>query len=124
MSADSTTLESIQRVNSAGALGFGALGLLTPRLMNRTYGMGDGGPSTVFLTRLWGGTLVGLGYLTLNTPPGEPRRRLLVTMAAMNATNAVTPLLTPGLSKWTRASTSLTSAVFAGISAYGATLSH
>ncbi len=123
MSADTATLDIIQRVTTAGGLAYGTLGVLTPRLVNATYGMGDGGPSTVFMTRLWGGTLAGLAVLTLSTPPGERRRQLMLTMAATNAVNSVTPLMTEGLSTRTKVSAALTSGFFAAISAYGATLS-
>lgn len=123
MSDSSATLDTIQRVTSVAGLAYGALGVLTPRLVNATYGMADGGPTAVAMTRLWGGTLAGLGYLAMSTPPGEQRRALMMATAAMNATNAVTPLVTRGLSTRTRVMASLTSGFFAGLSAYGATLS-
>lgn len=117
--AASSTLETIQRADLAGALGFGAAAVLAPRLVQRVYGVRDPSPQAVLMTRLWGGVLGGMGAHVL-TSPGGMDRRTLQTLAAMNAVNAASSALTPGLLARTRVMATLTSAAFAAASAYGA----
>lgn len=116
----SSTVESVYRIDSAGALAFGACALLTPRLVQRVYGVPAPSPEGVQMTRLWGGALCGLAA-TMAVVPGSSRRQVLQVLAAMNAVDAVAPLVTDGLTSRTRAMSSLTSAAFAALSAYGAT---
>lgn len=74
------------------------------------------------LSRLWGSVLTALGTTVLTAEPGADRKQALMALAAMNSVNSVAPLVTSGLSGRTKVSAALTSAVFAGASAYGASL--
>ena len=122
VSDNSATLDTIQRVTAVAGFAFGALGVLAPRLVNAPYGMRSSTPETVFMTRLFGGSVAGLGALTLSTPAGPLRKQMMMTAAAMHTVNAVGTLATEGLSTRTKVSTVLTVATFAGMTAYGATL--
>ncbi len=98
---------------AAGAVGFGAAGLLAPKLVVRTYGLPDTGPFR-FLTRLWGTRTAALGALMLldGTPRG--RRNLVLVAAAMNAVDAGVALSAgPDVSTRTKVMAAATSGTFA-----------
>lgn len=76
---------------AAGAVGLGAAGLLTPRLVIRTYGLPDTAPFR-FLTRLWATRTAALGALMFLDRSAPGRRTLVLAAAAVNAVDTVVAL--------------------------------
>ncbi len=105
--------ETVGNAIAAGAIGFGAGGLLAPSLVIRTYGLPDTGPFR-FLTRLWATRNLALGALVLIERSPARRRTLAGVGAAMNAMDAGVAL-TAGrdLSRRTKVMAAATSATFA-----------
>lgn len=98
---------------AAGAVGFGAAGLLAPSLVVRTYGLPDTAPFR-FLTRLWGTRTAVLGALMLLERSSSGRRNLVLAATAMNAVDAGVALASgPDLSTRTKVMAAATSGTFA-----------
>ncbi len=118
MADNASTMDTIQRATSVGALAFGVGGLLAPDTLARMYGIPDGGPSFRFITRLWGTRNVVLGVLTLTAPSTADKRRILGPALAMNGVDVVVALTSTELPVRARYLAAATSAAFAGLGAY------
>ena len=117
MADNASTMDTIQRATSVGALAFGAGGLLAPDTLARLYGIPDGDPSR-FITRLWGTRTAALGVLALTAPSTAAKRRMLGPLVAMNGVDVVVALASTGLPARARLLAAATSAAFAGFGAY------
>lgn len=105
--------DTISTALAVGAVGFGAAGLLAPKLVVRTYGLPDTGPFR-FLTRLWGTRTAALGALMLLEGNPRGRRNLVLVAAAMNAVDAGVALSAgPDLTTRTKVMAAATSGAFA-----------
>lgn len=105
--------DTIGTAVAAGAVGFGAAGLLAPKLVVRTYGLPDTGPFR-FLTRLWGTRTAALGALMLIEGNPRSRRNLVLVAAAINAVDAGVALSAgPDLTTRTKLMAAATSGTFA-----------
>lgn len=122
MSTTAPTVQSapsVQQFLTAGAVVFGAVGAVAPRLLHRTYGTGDVDAGGLHMTQLWGTAVMATGVLGLMAPP-EDRQRALATAAVMNVTNALFATTASGLPARTRVGSAVSSAVFAAAATYGA----
>jgi hypothetical protein len=113
MSSSTAQTETIHKVVTAGTLGFGVAGLLAPNLLAKTYGVRDPAPEYTYVARLWGSSLLVLGSLSLQTEPGEARRRLVTAAAAQNVADGLAALTATGMPWSTRLLAAATSAGFA-----------
>lgn len=105
--------ETVGTAIAGGAIGFGAAGLLAPRLVIRTYGLPDTGPFR-FMTRLWGTRTAALGVVMILERDARRRANLAAIAVAVNALDAVVAT-TAGrdLSARTKVMAAATSASFA-----------
>jgi hypothetical protein len=101
-----------------GALGFGAVAVLAPRLFAGLYGLkGDG--NVLAMIRLWGTRTAALGAIGVLTKGTSNYRTLLTVGAAMSTVDAlVIAGAGPDVALRARAMGSLTSAAFAGAQGY------
>ena len=118
MADNASTMDTIQRATSVGALAFGASGLLAPDTLARLYRIPDGDPSFRFITRLWGTRTAALGVLALTAGSTAAKRRMLGPLVAMNGVDVVVALASTGLPARARLLAAATSAAFAGLGAY------
>lgn len=116
---DTTSSNTMSTALSAGAIGFGVLGVLTPGALGRIYGMGEASPGQLLMTRMWGTRNVVLGALLLMAP--ERRSTLAGLSAGLNAADSLITALAPGIPARMRFAGSLTSAGFAAVAATIAT---
>ena len=108
--------KTISNAVAGGALGFGAIGLIAPKVLVGTFGLPDTGPFR-FLSRLWGTRTAVLGFLALTLPESE-RKQVYAAAAAMNAVDAAVAVAAgPDLSGRTKVMAALTSGTFAVASA-------
>ncbi|MBV9831983.1 MAG: DUF4267 domain-containing protein [Marmoricola sp.] len=97
---------------SWGAIGFGALAVLAPRVFGGVYGTHDS-PDLRVMTRLWGTRTTVLGLLLLGAGADEARK-LTQLATAMNVADAlIVAGAGSGVNKRTRVLGSLSSAAFA-----------
>lgn len=76
--------EGARKAVGYGALGFGALAVLAPRLFLGIYGIPDEN-NVRLMTRVWGTRTTVLGALTLMLRDAGDRRTLMTAAAAMEA---------------------------------------
>ncbi|HEY8301666.1 MAG TPA: hypothetical protein VIG48_07195 [Jatrophihabitans sp.] len=101
-----------------GAIGFGALAVLAPRVFKGIYGLkGDG--NLLVMTRLWGTRTAALGAIGVVTR-GTPHVKTLLTIGtAMNAADAlVIAGAGPDVPVRSRVMGALTAAAFAAMGSY------
>lgn len=101
-----------------GAIGFGVLAVLAPRVFKGIYGLkGDG--NLLAMTRLWGTRTAAIGAIGLVTR-GSPHYKTLLTIGtAMSAADAlVVAGAGPDVPVRSRVMGSLTSATFAAMGGY------
>jgi Domain of unknown function (DUF4267) len=79
---DMATSDEIRRAVGLGAIGFGVLATVCPRLFLGLYGMADE-PNVRLMTRVWGSRTTAVGALTLLVRNSDDRR-VLMTAAAVN----------------------------------------
>jgi len=108
-----TTNTAVPGAIAAGALAFGAAGILAPKVLLGVYGL-PATPPVRFLARLWGTRTAVLGALYLASPSEDSRRRMLVAEVALNAADAAIAAAAPGIPLRARVMAALTSAGFAG----------
>lgn len=111
------TANDTQTAVGAGSVAFGAIAALTPRLFLRMYGVPDEA-SVRTMTRIWGTRTAVLGALAFALEGTEAQRKLLTLTSAMNAADAVMVAAAGGVPVRARVLGSLTSATFAGATAY------
>ena len=112
--------QTVGNALGGGAVGFGALAVLAPQLMARTYGL-PGNPHFSFMTRLWGTRTLAFGAMYFAADSDSARQKVAVAAAAMNSADSVIALASPGISLRTRLMGALTTAMFAaGAAAYAA----
>lgn len=107
-----TTDDALRKGLACGAVGFGALATLAPRLFEAMYGVADRTDLRT-MTRLWGTrtTLLGLALLGADVNEG---RRLTQLATAMNVADAlIVAGAGPEVNKRARVLGSFTSASFA-----------
>jgi len=80
--------DDMRKAVSYGALGFGALAVLTPRLFLGIYGIPDEN-NVRLMTRVWGTRTTVLGALALMIGNAEDRRTLMTAAAAMEAVDTL-----------------------------------
>jgi hypothetical protein len=110
--------DDIRKSVGLGALAFGAVATLTPRVFAGLYGLPNE-PNVRAMTRTWGTRTAVLGAMALMLQRPEDQRRLMTLAAAMNAADSVLVAGSSGLSKRTRVLGSLSSAGFAAALGYG-----
>ncbi|MCW2846877.1 MAG: hypothetical protein JWR90_851 [Marmoricola sp.] len=104
-----------------GAVGFGVVGALAPRVFEAAYGLHDN-PELRVMTRLWGTRTALLGVLFLSAEGEEERKRFAVLATGLNLADAlITASAGPAVGKRSRILGSLSSAAFAA--GYGSVIS-
>ncbi|MEO7197563.1 MAG: hypothetical protein ABIZ50_03745 [Solirubrobacterales bacterium] len=104
---------------SWGAIGFGALATLTPRVFEGVYGLRDTDQLRI-MTRLWGTRTAVLGVVLLQADDDD-RHDIAMLAAAMNAVDALCVAFAGSeVKKRSRVMGALTSAAFAA--GYGSVL--
>jgi hypothetical protein len=111
-----TTNTAIPKAIAAGALAFGATGILAPKVLLGVYGLPTT-PPVKFLARLWGTRTAALGALYLASTSEDSRRRMLLAEVALNAADAAVAVTAAGIPVRARVMAALTSAGFAGAGA-------
>jgi len=101
-----------------GAIGFGAVAVLAPRLFQGIYGLkGDGNLSA--MSRLWGTRTAAIGAIGLLTRGASNRRQLLTVGTAMSVVDAlVIANAGPDVAMRSRIMGTATAASFAAAGAY------
>jgi hypothetical protein len=117
-------LEAIRKGLSYGAIGFGVVATLTPRLFAGIYGLkGDGNLRVII--RLWGTRTALLGGLGATATDPAQQRRLMTASAALNAADSVIALKAGSDVAWhSRIMGSATSAAFAAAAGYWLSVSN
>ena len=78
-----------------GRISVGALCLLSPKLAARVFLLDPKtNPQLSYMGRMFGSREIALGVITLAAPDGEARRRLIQLGVAVDATDAVTGIVT------------------------------
>jgi hypothetical protein len=86
-----TDVDAIRKGLSYGAIGFGALAVLAPRVFAGVYGLkGDGNVRAI--TRLWGTRTALLGVLAAIETDPAVQRRLITGATALNAADSMLTL--------------------------------
>jgi hypothetical protein len=116
--ADGVELDQLERGVAIGAIGFGAMAVVAPRVFSGMYGLG-GDPKLLAMTRVWGTRTAVLGGLFL-VGDTEFRGRMLPWVIGLNAVDAVLTARADGLPGRTRTLGALSSAAFAGALGYAA----
>lgn len=109
--------EDVQKAVAIGSVAFGAVAALAPRLFLGLYGVPDE-PSVRTMTRIWGTRTVVLGALGFTLEGTRNQQQLMTMTAAMNAADAAMVAAAGGVPVRARILGSLTSAGFAGATAY------
>ncbi len=117
MPQDAPSTQQIEQGLAAGALAFGAVAALAPRVFTAIYGLG-GDPRTKIITRLWGTRTAGLGAIWFLAGSGEQKRTLLTVSTAMNLADAVLGATASDMPTRSRVLGSASSAAFAAAGAY------
>ena len=108
--------DDIRKAVGYGAIGFGVLATLTPRLFLGIYGIPDEN-NVRLMTRVWGTRTTLLGALTLVLRDTEDRRTLMTAAAAMEAVDTLL-ISTSRAPTRTRVIGAATTATFAAATAY------
>jgi hypothetical protein len=103
-------LDQLEQGLAIGAVGFGAVAALTPRVFTALYGLGND-PNLLTMTRLWGTSTAALGALSL-TGASDPVKAAPL-LAGMTGLNAVLIVRADGIPGRARVLGALTSAGFA-----------
>ena len=113
-------LETIGRATGVGSLGFGVIAVLAPGALRATYGdKASQGGALDYFGRTWGTRTAVLGALVLTSKSDEEKKRIASMSAAMNAVDALSAFMgSKEMPASTRVMAGLTSAGFAGASAY------
>jgi hypothetical protein len=116
-----TVIDDVSRQTAFGALGFGAVAVVAPRLFTGVYGL-TSDPNVRTLARLWGTRTAVLGAIILKAERPEDRRRVMMLGTVMNATDALIAATAGSqVSARGRILGSLTSGAFAALGAYALT---
>src|SRR5262245_2716645 len=110
------TPEDIRKTVGCGAIGFGALAILSPRLFLGLYGMPDEG-NVRLMTRVWGTRTTVVGALSLLLRNTDDRRTLM-TAAVVNEALDTLLIATSRAPTRTRVMGAATTAGFAAATAY------
>jgi hypothetical protein len=111
--------DDIRKTVGWGALGFGVVAVLTPRLFLGLYGIPD--ESNVrLMTRVWGTRTTCLGALTLLLRNTEDQRTLMTAAAGMEALDTLL-IATSNAPARARVLGAATTAGFAAATAYAVT---
>jgi hypothetical protein len=116
--ADKKQLAQLIDVVNYGALGFGGVAVLAPRLFAGLYGIkGDGNVLTMI--RLWGTRTAALGAVGMLTKGSSNYKTVLTIGAGMSVVDSlVIAGAGPDVALRARAMGALTSAAFAGVQGY------
>jgi len=108
--------EQIARGIGVSAIAFGALAVLTPRVLARTFGVRNINNEFVYMLRFAGVEDAGVGINLISAKDPESRRRLLMILVLVNGLNSV--LAVPaGLSRRTTALMVASNCVVAAVAA-------
>ena len=111
-------LDQLEQGLAMGAVGFGVVAALTPRVFTALYGLGSD-PKLLTMTRLWGTSTATLGTLSLvgatDSAKGSP------FVAGLNVANVVLIAKASGIPARSKFLGALTSAAFAAGFGYVAT---
>ncbi len=113
---DVATPDDIRKAVGSGAIGFGALAILSPRLFLGLYGIPDEA-NVRLMTRVWGTRTTAVGALSLLLRNPEDRRTLM-TAAAVNEALDTLLIATSRAPTRARVMGAATTAVFAAATAY------
>jgi hypothetical protein len=110
--------DALRKALSYGAIGFGVLATLTPRVFSGVYGLsGDGNLRT--MVRLWGTRTALLGVLGATASDAHEQRRIVTAATVLNAVDSVLTLKAgPEVSLRSRLMGSASSAAFGAVGAY------
>jgi hypothetical protein len=103
-------LDQLEQGLAIGAVGFGVVAALTPRVFTAVYGIG-GDPRLLAMTRLWGSSTAALGALALTGATDSAKSAPILT--GLNALNTVLLLRADGIPARSKLLGALTSAAFA-----------
>ncbi|MDT4923045.1 MAG: hypothetical protein QOG01_758 [Pseudonocardiales bacterium] len=110
--------DGIRKASALGALGFGGVAVVLPRLFTALYGL-TSDPNVRTMTRLWGTRTAVLGALILTAERPEDQRKMMMLGTAMNAVDALVAVTAGAdVSARGRFLGSLTSGGFAAAGAY------
>lgn len=99
-----------------GAIFFGVMAVIAPKLLARTYGF-HSNPHFMVMTREWGTRTATLGALFFAAESDSTRETIAKASAALNAADTVITLASPGISLRTRIMGAISSALFGAASA-------
>jgi hypothetical protein len=103
-------LDQLEQGLAIGAVGFGVVAAVTPRVFTALYGLGND-PKLLTMTRLWGTSTATLGALSLiGAVDSEKGNRII---AGLNVANTVLIARADGIPARSKALGALTSAGFA-----------
>ena len=103
-------IDQLEQGLAMGAVGFGVVAALTPRIFTALYGLGND-PKLLTMTRLWGTSTATLGALSLVGATDSVKGSPLV--AGLNAANVVLISRAGGIPARSKLLGALTSAGFA-----------
>jgi hypothetical protein len=103
-------LDQLEQGLAIGAVGFGVMAALTPRLFTAVYGIGSD-PRLLTMTRLWGSSTAALGALSLTGATDSAKGAPIV--AGLNALNTLLIVRADGIPARSKVLGALTSAGFA-----------
>ena len=103
-------LDQLEQGLAIGAVAFGVVAALTPRVFTAVYGIGND-PRLLTMTRLWGSSTAALGALSLAGATDTAKSAPL--LAGLNGLNTVMIARASGIPARSKALGALTSAGFA-----------
>jgi hypothetical protein len=108
--ANDIDLDQLEQGLAIGAVGFGVVAAVTPRVFTALYGLGND-PKLLTMTRLWGTSTATLGALSLiGAVDSEKGNRII---AGLNVANTVLIARADGIPARSKVLGALTSAGFA-----------
>ena len=108
--ANGTEVDQLEQGLAIGAVGFGVVAALTPRVFTAVYGIGNE-PTLLTMTRLWGTSTATLGALHL-AGATDPEKTAPM-LAGLNVVNTLLIARAGGIPARSKALGMLTSAGFA-----------
>ena len=117
MADNAPSTQQLEQALTYGAIGFGALASVLPRVFTGIYGLG-GDARTTALARTWGTRTAALGGVLALTQEPELKRKVTMIATAMNAFDALVVIRNGRLPARTRVLGALSSGSFAAAGGY------